>query len=286
MNLADIKDVKAILSREGFSFKKSLGQNFIIDETVCPAMADACCDENTGVIEIGPGAGVLTYQLAQRAKKVVAIEIDERLRPVLKKTVGEFSNVEVIFGDVLKLNLNEIITQKFYDCNRVAVCANLPYYITSPIIISLLESKLNITSITAMVQLEAAERLCARLGNREAGAVTAVVEYYSDAEILFDVPRDCFLPAPNVDSAVMHLNIRKSPAVKTEDEKLFFDIIKAGFNQRRKTLINALTNRYKLDKPTAIACFEKAGISPTARAEELSIDEFSKLALFIKRENK
>ena len=285
MNLADIKDVKAILSREGFSFKKSLGQNFIIDETVCPAMADACCDQKTGVIEIGPGAGVLTRELAQRAKKVVAIEIDERLRPVLKKTVGEFSNVEVIFGDVLKLNLNEIITQKFDDCNRVAVCANLPYYITSPIIISLLESKLNITSITAMVQLEAAERLCARLGSRAAGAVTAVVEYYSDAEILFDVPRDCFLPAPNVDSAVINLNIRKTPAVKTEDEKLFFDIIKAGFNQRRKTLINALSNRYKLDKSTAHTIFEKAQISPTARAEELTINEFATLANLIKNKN-
>ena len=152
MNLANIKDVKKVLSSEGFVFKKSLGQNFIIDETVCPAMADACCDENTGVIEIGPGAGVLTYQLAQRAKKVVAIEIDERLRPVLKKTVGEFNNVEIIFGDVLKLDLNKIITEKFEGCHRVAVCANLPYYITSPIIISLLESKLNITSITAMVQ--------------------------------------------------------------------------------------------------------------------------------------
>ena len=282
MNLANIKDVKKVLSSEGFVFKKSLGQNFIIDETVCPAMADACCDENTGVIEIGPGAGVLTYQLAQRAKKVVAIEIDERLRPVLKKTVGEFNNVEIIFGDVLKLDLNKIITEKFEGCHRVAVCANLPYYITSPIIISLLESKLNIASITAMVQLEAAERLCSRLGNREAGAVTAVVEYYSDAEILFDVPRDCFLPAPNVDSAVINLSIRKSPAVNAEDEKLFFDIIKAGFNQRRKTLINALSNRYKLDKPTALSFFEEAKISPTARAEELTIEDFSALANLIK----
>ena len=285
MNLADIKDVKAILSREGFSFKKSLGQNFIIDETVCPAMADACCDENTGVIEIGPGAGVLTYQLAQRAKKVVAIEIDERLKPILEKTVGEFDNVEVVFGDVLKLNLNQIIAEKFEGCEKVAVCANLPYYITSPIIISLLESKLNITSITAMVQLEAAERLCSRLGNREAGAVTAVVEYYSDAEILFDVPRDCFLPAPNVDSAVINLNIRKKTAVEADDEKLFFDIIKAGFNQRRKTLINALSNRYKLDKPTALSYFGRAEISPTARAEELSIHEFAKLANLIKNKD-
>ena len=164
MNLANIKDVKALLSSEGFVFKKSLGQNFIIDETVCPAMADSCCDQNTGVIEIGPGAGVLTYELGKRAKKVVAIEIDERLKPVLAKTVGEFKNVEVIFGDVLKLDLNKIIEDKFADCEIIAVCANLPYYITSPIIISLLESKLNIASITAMVQKEAALRLCARLG--------------------------------------------------------------------------------------------------------------------------
>lgn len=282
MNLANIKDVKSLLASEGFVFKKSLGQNFIIDESVCPSMADACCDENTGVIEIGPGAGVLTYQLAQRAKKVIAIEIDERLRPVLQKSVGGFSNVEVIFGDVLKLDLNKIIAEKFGDCHKVAVCANLPYYITSPIIISLLESRLNIASITAMVQLEAAERLCSHLGEREAGAVTAVVEYYSEAEILFDVPRDCFLPAPNVDSAVINLNIRKSPAVEAEDEKLFFDIIKAGFNQRRKTLINALSNRYKLDKPTALSYLEKAGIAEAARAEELTIEDFATLANLIK----
>ena len=282
MNLANIKDVKNILSSEGFSFKKSLGQNFIIDESVCPAMADACCEQNTGVIEIGPGAGVLTYQLAIRAKKVVAIEIDERLKPVLQKTVGEFDNVKVVFGDVLKLDLNKIIEENFADCEKIAVCANLPYYITSPIIISLLESKLNITSITAMVQLEAAERLCSRLGNRAAGAVTAVVEYYSDAEILFDVKRECFLPPPNVDSAVINLNIRKSPAVETDDEKLFFDVIKAVFNQRRKTLINALSNRYKIDKPTALSLFEKADIPPTARAEELTINEFALLANSIK----
>lgn len=277
MNLADIKDVKALLSSEGFVFKKSLGQNFIVDETVCPAMADSCCDQNTGVIEIGPGAGVLTYELGKRAKKVVAIEIDERLKPVLAKTVGEFKNVEVIFGDVLKLDLNKIIEEKFTDCEKIAVCANLPYYITSPIIISLLESKLNIASITAMVQKEAALRLCARLGERAAGAVTAAVEYYSEAEILFDVPRDCFLPVPNVDSAVIRLNIRKEPPVILGDEKLFFDIINAGFNQRRKTLSNSLSNRLKIDKQTANDYLAKASIKPSARAEELNIEQFAAL---------
>lgn len=278
MNLADIKDVKALLSSEGFVFKKSLGQNFIIDETVCPAMADSCCDENTGVIEIGPGAGVLTYELGLRAKRVIAIEIDERLKPVLNKTVGALKNVEIVFGDVLKLDLNKIIEEKLGDCEKVTVCANLPYYITSPIIISLLESKLNIESITAMVQKEAAVRLCSRLGSREAGAVTAAVEYYSEAEILFDVPRNCFLPAPNVDSAVIRLNIRKAPPVKVRDEKLFFDIINAGFNQRRKTLSNALSNRLKIDKQTALCYLETANIKPTARAEELTVTEFAALS--------
>ncbi len=278
MNLADIKDVKALLSSEGFVFKKSLGQNFIIDETVCPSMADACCDEKTGVIEIGPGAGVLTYELGLRAKKVVAIEIDERLKPVLSKTVGELKNVEIIFGDVLKLDLNKIIEEKFTGCEKIAVCANLPYYITSPIIISLLESKLSISSITAMVQKEAAVRLCSRLGSRQAGAVTAAVQYYSEAEILFDVPKGCFLPVPNVDSAVINLNIRKQPPVKVKDEKLFFDIINAGFNQRRKTLSNALSNRLKIDKATALAYLEAANIKPSARAEELTITEFAALS--------
>ena len=285
MNLADIKDVKALLSSEGFVFKKSLGQNFIIDETVCPAMADSCCDRNIGVIEIGPGAGVLTYELASKAKRVVAIEIDERLKPVLQKTVGGFNNVEIIFGDVLKLNLNKIIKEKFLDCEKVAVCANLPYYITSPIIISLLESRLNISSITAMVQLEAAERLCVRLGTRQAGAVTAAVEYYSEAQILFDVPRDCFLPAPNVDSAVIRLDIRKDFPVKVKSENLFFELIKAGFNQRRKTLSNALSNHLKCDKPTVLSYLKNAGIKETARAEELTIGDFAALSNNIFEDN-
>ena len=199
MQLSDQKNIRKILEAGGFTFKKSLGQNFLIDPTVCPAMADAACDNETGVIEIGPGAGVLTAELAKRAKRVVSIELDERLRPVLAKTLAEFNNIELIFADAMKIDLKKVIADHFGDCKRVTVCANLPYYITSPIIMMLLESRLPIDSITVMVQKEAAERLCANVGSRQSGAVTVAVRYYAESEILFSVPRESFLPSPNVD---------------------------------------------------------------------------------------
>ena len=278
MNLADINSIKKLLSSQGFSFKKSLGQNFLINGEVCPAMAEAACDDNTGVLEIGPGIGVLTEQLSKRAKKVVAIELDSRLEKLLKITLADCKNVEIIFGDAMKLDLKKIIEEHFSDCDRVSVCANLPYYITSPIVMMLLENKLPIDNITVMVQLEAAERLCAEVGTRDAGAVTAAVTYSAEKEILFDVGRESFLPSPNVDSAVIQLKIRKEPAVKVNDEKKFFRLVKACFAQRRKTLVNTVSNTMGVDKTALRTALSDIGLEETVRGEQLTMEQLAALS--------
>ena len=278
MNLADINSIKKLLSSQGFSFKKSLGQNFLINGEVSPAMAEAACDDNTGVLEIGPGIGVLTEQLSKRAKKVVAIELDSRLEKLLKITLADCKNVEIIFGDAMKLDLKKIIEEHFGDCDRVSVCANLPYYITSPIVMMLLENKLPIDNITVMVQLEAAERLCAEVGTRDAGAVTAAVTYYAEKEILFDVGRESFLPSPNVDSAVIQLKIRKEPAVKVNDEKKFFRLVKACFAQRRKTLVNTVSNTMGVDKTALRTALSDIGLEETVRGEQLTMEQLAALS--------
>lgn len=278
MNLSDINTLKSLLSKEGFSFKKSLGQNFLIDPTVCPKMAESACNENTGVLEIGPGVGVLTQELAKRAKKVVAIELDERLKTILHKTLGEFSNVEVIFGDAMKLDLKNIIETSFEGCESVSVCANLPYYITSPIIMSLLESRLPITSITVMVQKEAANRLCAEVGSRNAGAVTVAVTYYAEKEILFSVDRSSFLPPPNVDSAVIKLKIRENPPIAVKNEKRFFSLAKAAFAQRRKTFLNTVSNTLGIPKDTLREILSDLKIKETVRGEELTMEQLSEIS--------
>ncbi len=281
MNLADINTLKSLLTKEGFSFKKSLGQNFLIDPTVCPSMAEMGCNPNGGVLEIGPGVGVLTRELSHNAKKVVAIELDERLKKILPKTLGDLDNVEVIFGDAMKLDLKKIIEEHFDDCEDVSVCANLPYYITSPIIMMLLESRLPIKSITVMVQKEAAERLCAKVGTRNAGAVTVAVSYYAETEILFDVDRSSFMPPPNVDSAVIKLNILSEPPIKVKDEKKFFALVKAGFAQRRKTLLNTVSNSLNIPKNDLREALQHLGIKETVRGEELTMEQFGALSELI-----
>ena len=281
MNLADINTLKSLLDKEGFSFKKSLGQNFLIDGTVCPKMAQSSANENTGVLEIGPGVGVLTRELSHVAKRVVAIELDERLKKILPKTLGDLGNVEVIFGDAMKLDLKQLIKEKFSDCESVSVCANLPYYITSPIIMMLLESHLPITNITVMVQKEAAQRLCAKVGTRNAGAVTVAVSYYAETEILFDVDRSSFMPPPNVDSAVIKLNILPEAPIKVKDEKKFFKLVKAAFAQRRKTLINTVSNSLNIPKNDLREALQKLGIKETVRGEELTMEQFGTLSDFI-----
>lgn len=280
-NLSDINTVKSLLKQNGFTFKKSLGQNFLIDPTVCPEMAEyATADGTRNVIEIGTGVGVLTSELAKTAKKVVAIELDERLRPVLDKTLAEFDNVKVIFGDVFKTDLKELIETEFSG-EKVSVCANLPYYITSPIIMMLLESRLPIESLTIMVQKEAADRICAEVGSRESGAVTVAVNYYSKAEKLFDVLRDSFIPSPNVDSCVIKLSILKQPPIKVADEESFFKFVRSAFSQRRKTLVNSVSSTAGIPKDVIIKALSFAGLELNIRAERLAMKDFETVFSFV-----
>lgn len=278
MELTDINTIKRLLSRQGFSFQKSLGQNFITDPSVCPEMARlAGVREGTGAIEIGPGVGVLTVELAKRADKVVTVEIDTRLIPVLAETLYDYRNVQVVNADVLKTDIKKLIEDEF-DGRPVNICANLPYYITSPIIMYLLQSRLPVESITVMVQKEAADRLCAKVGSRDSGAITVAVNYYAEAEKLFEVKRDCFMPAPKVDSEVIKLKVREKPLVEVSDEKFFFEMVKAAFSQRRKTAVNGLSSGLSMPKDKINAALERAGLSPSVRAEALTMEELAVLA--------
>lgn len=278
MNLSDIGTIKSILSRHGFSFSKALGQNFLTNPKVCPEMARLSgAAKGVGVIEVGPGIGVLTVELASLADKVVSIELDKRLLPVLEETLAEYDNVKVVNDDILKIDLKKLIEEEFEGLD-VVVCANLPYYITSPVIMRLLEERLPIRSITVMVQKEAAQRICAPLGTRQAGAVTASVNYYAEAKTLFKVSAGSFMPPPKVDSAVIRLDIRPQPPVDVADEKLMFAVIKAAFAQRRKTIQNSLANSMHLDKAAVTSALEKSGVSPTARAEQLTLTDFAAIA--------
>ena len=275
--LTNISAVREILSRHGFTFSKALGQNFLINPSVCPRMAEAAItDDNTGILEIGPGIGVLTNELCQRAKKVVAVELDKRLIPVLSETLGEYDNLKVINADVMALDLNKLIEEEFGGM-RVAICANLPYYITSPILMKLLEGRLPIDSITVMVQKDAARRLCAEEGARDSSAITLAVRYYASPELLFHVSAGSFMPAPKVDSAVIQLTLRK-PEYPPKDEKLMFRVIKAAFSQRRKTISNSIASGMSLDKSELRDILEEARAQPTARAEKLTLRDYARIA--------
>lgn len=277
-NLSNISVIRDVLSRHGFSFSKGLGQNFLINPTVCPRMAEmGNAKPGWGIIEIGAGVGVLTAELARRTDKVVCIEIDSRLLPVLDETLAEFDNIKIVNEDVLKVDLHRLIEQEFAGM-PVAVCANLPYYITSPIIMNLLEAHLPIASLTVMVQKEAAARLCAEPGSREVGAVSIAVRYYSDPKILFQVSRGSFLPAPDVDSTVIRLDVRDRPPVEVGSEAQFFKVVRAAFSQRRKTLPNTLSAGLGIPKAQAIEMLEKAGIPTNLRAEQLTLDQFALLS--------
>lgn len=276
-NLSDIGVIKSVLARHGFTFSKALGQNFIVNPSVCPRIAEeGGAKKGIGVLEVGAGIGVLTAELAKRADKVVCVELDERLLPVLDETLGEFDNVKIINGDILKVNLPEILREEFGDM-PVVVCANLPYYITSPVIMLLLESRLNIDSVTVMVQKEAAARLCAEVGSRDSGAVTVAVNFYAEAKKLFDVSRGSFMPAPNVDSAVIRLDIRPDPPVEVEDEKFFFRMVRAAFSQRRKTASNGISAGTGIPKQSVIKAIESAGLPATVRAESLTMEQLGML---------
>ena len=276
--LCDIGEIKRIMESSGFSFSKALGQNFIVNPSVCPRMAQMCgADKECGVLEVGPGIGVLTNELCKVAKKVVAIELDKRLPEILAKTLSDHDNVKIISGDVMEIDLHKLIAEEFEGMD-VVVCANLPYYITSPIIMKLLEERLPIKALTVMVQKEAADRLCASMGTRAAGAVTAAVRYYSDPQLLFKVSAGSFMPAPKVDSAVIRLDIHNESALDVKDEKLYFRVVRGAFSQRRKTVSNSLSSVLSIDKATLILALEKAQVSPMARAEQLLLEDFARIS--------
>jgi 16S rRNA (adenine1518-N6/adenine1519-N6)-dimethyltransferase len=273
---------KAILEKYGFSFKKSLGQNFLIEPNVLSRIVDhANVTDKTGVIEIGPGIGALTENLARRAKKVVAFEIDQRLLPILNETLDPYPNVTVIHQDVLEANLEEAIKEHFSDCDEIMVVANLPYYVTTPIIMKLLEDKLPLKGIVVMLQKEVADRISAKPSTKEYGSLSIAVQYYTDAKTVMTVPKTVFVPQPNVDSAIIRLLIREKPIVELENESFFFQIVRASFAQRRKTLLNNLVHFLPNGKELKQIIEEtlvQIEIDGRRRGESLSIEEFAKLS--------
>ncbi len=279
MNLCDIKTVRNIMSMFNLSFRKEFGQNFLIDRSVVQDIAYECCeDEDSAILEIGPGIGTLTYELAACRREVIALEIDRGLIPVLSYTLGEFDNVKVINEDVMQTDLNALLAP-YFEKGRVSVCANLPYYITTPILMKLLESGLPFDYITIMIQAEVADRLCAKAGSKDYGAITAVLAYYGVAEKLFKVPAGKFLPAPKVDSTVIRIKLHKQKPYVPRDEALLFRSIKAAFGQRRKTLSNALSTGFgELNKEEINAAILSCGHDPGIRGERLDISEFVALS--------
>lgn len=285
MNLKDIATpsrTKEILQKHGFSLKKSLGQNFIVEPNILANIVKAAgLDEHTNVIEVGPGIGALTEYVARSSKQVVAFEIDDRLIPVLEDTLSPYDNIRVVHQDVLKANLKEVLAETIDLEEPLMVVANLPYYITTPIIMHFLESELRIDGLVIMMQKEVADRITAAPGSKAYGSLSIAIQYYMEAEIAFIVPKTVFVPQPNVDSAILKLTRRDKPVVEVKDEKFFFELIRASFVQRRKTIWNNLLIRYgKTDeiKAELTAGLEKAGIDPKRRGESLSIAEFGKLA--------
>lgn len=279
-DLTDPKIIKYLCSKYGFTFSKSMGQNFITDSAVLMNIAEKAADGAEGVIEIGPGFGSLTAALAHKAEKVTAIELDERLRPVLTETLAGFDNINIIWKDCLKVNMCALLAEEFAGMS-VSVAANLPYYITTPILMNLIENRYPFKRIIVMVQKEVAQRICAEPGGKEYGAVTLTAQYFTRPEILEIVPAESFIPTPKVDSAVISLEIREKPLVEPKDEKVFFSVIKAAFAQRRKTLLNSLANSGKFGGKESIASAIAAiGKSPSVRGEVLNIQEFSNLADF------
>ncbi len=276
-SLASVRAVKEIMAKHGLSPSKGLGQNFLVDSSVCPRMAQLSGAAGNCVIEIGPGFGVLTRELALIAKRVVAVELDKRLLPVLGETLAQFDNITVLNADIMELDINRLIAGSF-DGGDVVICANLPYYITSPVIMKLLEEKTPAKAITVMVQREAADRLCAGPGSRQSGAITASVSYYASVRRLFNVPAGSFYPAPKVDSAVIRLDIYDEPPVKVKSEKMLFRVIRAAFLQRRKTLLNSLSSGLGIPKDELLPVLRSAGVPESIRAERLLLEDFARIS--------
>ena len=280
MKLSRPKELKAVIERHGFSFSKSLGQNFLVDQGILDEIVNGSgIDKSWGVLEIGPGAGTLTRELAAAAKQVVTVEIDKSLYPLLTDTLSDLDNVDIVWSDVLKLDLKALIAEKFGDM-PVAVVANLPYYITTPIIMNFLENEIPVHSLTVMVQKEVAERMVASPGNKEYGALTAAVGYYTDTKIICTAEPHCFMPQPKVASVVIKLSVLDKPRVLVKDRDLMFKIIKSAFGQRRKTLLNALSKSpyVSICKTEIAAAIEKVGLDINIRGERLSLEDFAALA--------
>jgi 16S rRNA (adenine1518-N6/adenine1519-N6)-dimethyltransferase len=280
-DVATPKNTKNLIQKHGIVLKKSLGQNFLIDQNVLHKIVGAAeLSGDKGVLEIGPGIGALTQQLAKTAGRVLAVEIDQRLLPILAETLEPYPHATVVHGDVLKLDLPALIRQHFDGMAGVSVVANLPYYITTPIIMKLLEEKLPLENIVVMIQKEVADRMAARPGGKEYGSLSIAVQFYCEAELVAIVPRTVFVPQPNVDSAVIRLRVRKEPPVHVQDEDFFFEVVQASFVQRRKTIYNNLAARFftKETKPELEALLHSIGIDPIRRGETLSMEEYARLA--------
>ncbi len=280
--LASPNTIKQIMERYGFKFKKSLGQNFLIDQNIVRNICHkADISKEDVVVEIGPGIGTMTQELAKAAGLVIAVELDRDLIRVLEDNLKDDKNVVIVHNDVLKLNLDQLIaTQAEIPVTKpkYKVVANLPYYITTPVIMHLLESKFGISQIVIMIQKEVAERIVAPPGGKDYGALTLAVQYYTEPEIAMRVPKTVFMPRPEVDSAILKLNVRENPPVAVVDEKLMFALIKAAFGQRRKTLLNALTGGVPFEKVKIMASLTEVGIDPGRRGETLALEEFAALA--------
>lgn len=277
--LVSPKVTKEIVDKYKFKFSKSLGQNFLIDENIIYKIIDgAGISINDIVVEIGPGIGTLTQYLAERAKNVLAIEIDKNLIPILDETLGSYNNIEVVNGDVLKLNLKELITNKFHG-ERVKVVANLPYYVTTPIIMKFLEEEIPVKDIVVMVQREVADRLNAHPNTKDYGSLSVAVQYYCETEIITRVPKSVFIPQPNVESTVIRLKVLDKPRVHINNSKIFFQVVRESFAKRRKTLLNSLSfSNINLDKDALREVLEKSHIDPKRRGESLDINEFALLS--------
>ena len=278
INVCDIHVMKPLLAEHGFHFSKAKGQNFLIAPWVPESIAvESGVDETAGVLEIGPGIGPLTQQLALRANKVCAVELDKRLAPILKQTVGQFDNLEIIWDDVLNLDVPSLVEEKFHGLRPMA-CANLPYYITSPILTALLEADC-FDSVTVMVQKEVAQRIEAKPGTEDYSAFSVFCQYYAEPEILFDVPAHCFMPQPKVTSAVIQLKVRKERPWQIDDERVFFRTVRASFAMRRKKLSNGLASGFpELGKSGAAEVIAAAGFDANVRGETLSIEDFAAIA--------
>ena len=276
MDLTSPRVIKDIAARFGFRFSKGLGQYFLLDSNVLDQIVEAAEIEN-GVLEVGPGFGVLTKHLAMTGKKVVSVEIDRRLLPVLDYTLEGFDNVTVLEKDIMKADVKGIIDEEFSG-QEISVAANLPYYITTPIITSLIEAKLPLKNIVVMVQKEVAQRICAKPGKKDYGAITVLCQYYTKPEMVCIVPAGSFYPPPKVDSAVLCMRMLSEPSVQVKDEKMFFRVVKASFAQRRKTLLNCLQSAFTADKEKIAEVLESVEISPQIRGEKLGLEEFAKIA--------